>query len=208
MDRAPRGLNIAFLLLLANSAYLAAFASPSLFYYTNVALHVVFGLVWLAWASPWLLRALSAPGAPIPRSARARLLGAVTTVLLIAGGLSGAALTVTGATRPWRWLLFTHIALATAGSVALGLLFLPRIVTIVRRPRPAHGFAGLALLGIVGWSSAVIATQRAVDRENARIVNPETVPASMDEEGTGRRDRSSPRRLKRTWAASSRPTFS
>ena len=174
MDRAPRGLNVAFLLLFANSAYLAAFASPSLFYYTNVALHVVFGLVWLAWASPWLLRARG----PHPRSARARLLGAVTTVLLIAGGLSGAALTVTGATRPWRWLLFTHIALATAGSVALGLLFLPRIVAIARRPRPAHGFAGLAVLGIVGWSSAVIATQRAVDRENARIVNPETVPAT------------------------------
>jgi hypothetical protein len=175
MDRAPRGLNVAFLLLLANSAYLAAFASPSLFYYTNVALHVVFGLIWLAWASPWLVR----------RIARAGALGAVTTMLLLAGGLSGVALAVTGATRPWRWLLITHIALATAGTIALGIFFLPRIVAVLRRPRPAHVFAALGVVGIVGWSSAVIATQRAVDRENARIVNPEIVPASMDEEGTG-----------------------
>jgi tetratricopeptide (TPR) repeat protein len=175
MDRAPRGLNVAFFLLLANSAYLAAFASPSLFYYANVALHVVLGIACFAWAARWLLRSAARMGIP----------GALTTVLVIAGGLSGAALTVSGATRPWRWLLLTHIALATAGAVALVIFLLPRVIPVLRRPRPAHVFAGLALLGIVGWSSAVIATQRAVDRENAHIVNPRNAPASMDEEGMG-----------------------
>src|SRR5690349_689815 len=41
--------------LVLNSAYLAAFATPSLFYYANVGLHVVLGLATLILAARWLL---------------------------------------------------------------------------------------------------------------------------------------------------------
>src|SRR3979411_583762 len=46
MSRQPlqRGLFVGFVALLLNSAYLAAFADPSLWYYTNGALHPILGL--------------------------------------------------------------------------------------------------------------------------------------------------------------------
>ena len=43
-ERPPPPLVIASAVLLVNSAYLAAFATPSLFYFANVALHVVLGV--------------------------------------------------------------------------------------------------------------------------------------------------------------------
>ena len=42
-DRATRLLVIAFAILLVNSSYLAAYASPTLFYFGNIALHILFG---------------------------------------------------------------------------------------------------------------------------------------------------------------------
>jgi tetratricopeptide (TPR) repeat protein len=174
-SRPPRLLLVLFLVLLANSIYLAAFASPTLFYYSNVAAHALIGIVLLAGGAPWLIR----------RVARTSLLGGLTTALLVAAGVSGLALTITGATRAWRWLLITHIVLSTAGVLAAAALWGRRAVRAIGRPRPAHGFVALALLGIVGWSGAVIARQRAADRENGRIVNPDRPPMSMDGEGTG-----------------------
>jgi tetratricopeptide (TPR) repeat protein len=173
--RPSRVLLVLFLVLLANSIYLAAFASPTLFYYSNVAAHALLGIVLLALGSPWLIR----------RVARTSVLGGLTTALLLAAGIAGLALTITGATRAWRWLLITHIVLSAAGVLAAAALWGPSAVRAIGRPRPAHAFIALAVLGIVGWSSAVIARQRAADRENGRIVNPKRPPASSDGEGTG-----------------------
>jgi hypothetical protein len=78
--RPPRGLLAAFFLLLVNSAYLAAFASPTLFYYGNVAGHAFLGVVLLILGTPWLVR----------RLARTSALGGLTAALLIAGGVPGA----------------------------------------------------------------------------------------------------------------------
>jgi tetratricopeptide (TPR) repeat protein len=174
-QRPRRAVLLAFAVLLLNSAYLAAFASPTLFYYSNVALHVLLGVVLFGLGVRWLLRSRASLSAP----------AAVTASLLVAGGVSGLALSFTGATRAWRWLLLTHIVLATAGSIAAIALWLMRVIRTRHRLRPAHGFLAVALLGAIGWSSAVIARQRAADRENARIVNPAVAPSSMDGEGTG-----------------------
>jgi tetratricopeptide (TPR) repeat protein len=174
-QRPRRAFLVAGAVLLLNSAYLAAFASPTLFYYSNVALHVLLGVVLLGLGVRWLFRWRASLSAP----------AMVTASLLVAGGAAGLALSFTGATRAWRWLLVTHIVLATAGSVAAVALGLTRVIRGRPRLRPAHGFLALALLGAIGWSSAVIARQRAADRENGRIMNPAAPPASMDGEGTG-----------------------
>ncbi|MGH9330944.1 MAG: hypothetical protein ACRD09_10905, partial [Vicinamibacterales bacterium] len=144
LSRPARGLFAAFLVLLLNSGYLAAFASPTLFYFSNVALHVLLGVLLLGLGTRWLVRWRTSLSG----------LGALTALLLVAGGVAGLALSVTGATRAWRWLLVTHIVLSTAGAIAAVALGLPRAVRAVGRPRPAHAFIALAVLGIVGWSSA------------------------------------------------------
>src|SRR6185503_1134754 len=86
-----------FLVLVANSAYLAARADPTVFYFANIVLHLVLGAglcahvlvrhgrTWRAW--PGLLRA-AAP-------------------LLAVAAVFGGVLVVVGATRAHRWMLWT-----------------------------------------------------------------------------------------------------
>src|SRR3954451_5625911 len=90
---------------LLNTAYLAAFASPSLFYFTNVVAHLVLGIV-LAIAYG---RRLLADGRRAARWILAPSLG------LAAGGVAGLAIAVGGAAGHFRWLRPTHIALSVAG---------------------------------------------------------------------------------------------
>src|SRR6185503_1401367 len=99
-------------LLLLNSLYLAAFATPSVFYMTNVAVHVLGGAALLVVGALWLrprLRTMS-------RSAT------LATVLIAAGAALGLALAYTGATTRYRWLLLAHIVvIGTGAGLALAL---------------------------------------------------------------------------------------
>jgi RsiW-degrading membrane proteinase PrsW (M82 family) len=109
--------------LIVNSAYLAAFATPSLFYYTNVGLHVVLGVVTLVLAVRWLRQ----------RHARMPVSWMAAAALLGAGALLGGALVATGTTTRFRWLLLAHIAASTAGTlIALAIV---AANALARRPR-------------------------------------------------------------------------
>ena len=77
--------------LAVNSAYLAAFATPSLFYYTNVALHAFVGVVWRAARS-------GAPEFAWTRTCRAR--GGTAARCRNRAGRA----TIPGVSR-YRWLL-------------------------------------------------------------------------------------------------------
>jgi hypothetical protein len=165
----PRALAPGFLVLLANSAYLAGRADPSAFYFANVVLHVVLGMAvaagalarvggWRHW--PGLLRA-AAP-----------LLG-VALVL-------GVVLTVTGTTRPYRVLLYTHIATATAGSLVV-LAWMARAALAQGGARTAL----VALAAVVVLGAAAFPMARREPAPRSRIVNPAGPPASMDGEGAG-----------------------
>ena len=99
-------------LLLVNTAYLAAFATPSLFYYANVALHVLLGVVLLVIGARWARRQTLS------------MTGVLAALILGVGALLGLALTVTGATRSFRWLLLSHIAVTTTGAVLAVALML------------------------------------------------------------------------------------
>ncbi len=165
----------AFGVLLLNSAYLAAFATPSIFYYSNVVAHVVIGVA-------LVIALLSVYGLP-----RVAGLGhGATWVLLGVGTLTGVALMIVGATRPHRWLLQLHIASATAGSLALIIWVL---WPAVRRSSARVRFAALAALAAVALAAA-FATVTAIGhegrrRQTYRIANPTTVPLTMEEEGAG-----------------------
>src|SRR5262245_44235003 len=130
----------AFAVVLINSAYLWAFAEPSIFYFSNVALHVGLGIVLtIAALSYWVAR----------RPAVSSLLR-IGLVLTGAGVLAGMVVTLTGATAPYRRLLDIHIALAAGGSIVLALGAAARArqsaAPAVRRLAPLYPAAAVALL--------------------------------------------------------------
>ncbi|HET8647888.1 MAG TPA: multiheme c-type cytochrome, partial [Vicinamibacteria bacterium] len=165
-------LAVGFLVLLANSAYLAARSDPTVFYFANVVLHVALG-AGLAVAAGRRLRGRRA----------APLLKAAAPLLLLAA-LAGVTLLAVGATRPWRWLLWTHIGAACAGS-ALVLAWMARAGA-----RAAAGQRGLRTAGVVLGAAALIGAAVGVPVRGGgpprhHIANPAEPPASMEGEGAG-----------------------
>jgi tetratricopeptide (TPR) repeat protein len=169
-----------FLLLLLNSAYLAAYADASLFYFTQVLLHILAGLG-LAIAALWQVarRRVSLP--PLV------LIGAAPIVVGLAFGL---ALTWTGATRPHRWMLTIHIATMTIGAA----VWLVQMFVSAARMQPGRArsmlAAGAVIAIVAGVGSAIL--RSSYERRwiaTHRIGNPaaDRVPVAMEEEGAGPR---------------------
>src|SRR5262249_10335947 len=97
-----RAVVAAFIVLLLNSAYLAAYATPSIAYFVNVVLHAVLGVVLTA-VCLWRLRRSASGDA---RTLAGIRLGAVPLAIAAAIGL---VLLVVGATIPYAGLLRAHI---------------------------------------------------------------------------------------------------
>ena len=114
-----------FALLLVNSAYLAAFDTPSLFYFANVAAHAIGGVLLAVGAAVYLIR----------WRPRLSATWSAAAVLLACAAGAGAGLLVIGATTPNVWLVQTHIALAAAGS-ALVVAGLITVVAVAPKRRP------------------------------------------------------------------------
>src|SRR5262245_25284716 len=108
-DKFARVLVVAFALLLINSSYLSAYASPTLFYFVNIAFHILFGGAAVFVFAAYALKTFRTASRPF------RLAG----LLLLAGGAVGAYLTKVGTTRPHRLALQVHVALAVAGSIVM-----------------------------------------------------------------------------------------
>ncbi|HEV7500774.1 MAG TPA: tetratricopeptide repeat protein, partial [Vicinamibacteria bacterium] len=170
-----RKLPLVFLILLANSAYLAGHADATLFYFANVAFHLVLG------AGLAVAAARKVPGwRAWPRT----LLAAAP--LLALGALLGLLLAVIGATHDHAGILRAHIVATTAGSL-LALAWM--VVHVARRAprdeRVALG-SGLALLAAVLVGTVFVVVK---DRREAplryRIANPSLPPESMEGEGGG-----------------------
>jgi tetratricopeptide (TPR) repeat protein len=159
--KARRAAVVGFFLLLANSSYLYAFATPSLFYFANVALHVLGGAA-LALALLLSLRRVVRDG---------RLAAVAAPVLLVGTGL-GLYLAVVGATRAHQTALHWHIAVAAAGAALLTM----RLV----RSRWELAAAGLVFAAplLVRWHDR---TAPPPDR----IENPTSVALGMEGEGAG-----------------------
>jgi tetratricopeptide (TPR) repeat protein len=167
-------LAILFLILLVNTAYIAAFSSATVFYMANVLLHLVLGVV-LSLAVVFTInrrRDLIA-GAPVA-------LGFFLLALIF-----GAVLAWKGNVYANLWLLWSHIAAAGLGVVAL----IPYVWKKAANPSEGRlqfrkGFA-VALALLIGLPAIGIGYRKAFPDPYNRITNPAAAPVSMDGEGGG-----------------------
>ena len=162
-----------FVLLLVNTAYIAAFASPTIPYMMNVFAHFAGGLV-LAGAFAVLLKRTPALRRPLGIAAG---LFAVSIVLAIW-------LVIVGNLLEYRWLLDAHIVTASLGVVAM-FPFVFRLLRSAGRPRALGLGIGNAVVLAAVLPLATAIYVRAYPDPNARIVNPTEPPLSMEGEGGG-----------------------
>lgn len=156
----------AFLVLLLNTAYIAAFASPTIFYMGNVLAHLVLGVV-LAIAVVFL----------IARNADLRQNISTALVFFLIAFLCAAYLVGAGNVHAHRWVLWIHIA-----SSLLGVVALVPYAWKHDRFRPAFQ---LALAILVLFPLSTYAYRKLNPNPNDRIHNPHTAPLTMEGEGGG-----------------------
>jgi len=176
----PKLVAIFFVVLLVNTAYLAAFAEPTIFYMTNVMVHiglgaVLFGvLIWLALKDPEL------------REGTARAVGAFVIALGLGVFLClGAYIPGAGNLMQNRWAFWSHIVFASLGIALL-------VPYVWRKARTEGGgwlqfkkaFQASAVVLVVWPVTAELYRKVFPDRWD-RIRNPLVVPTSMEEEGAG-----------------------
>jgi len=153
----------AVVLFAINTAYVAAFATPSIFYMANVVLHVFLGLV-LSVVLAWRLVRNRVLRTLVPTSSQ---------VLFAAAVLAGVYLVARGSLQEHRWALYVHVIAGVAGVMMLAAVR-------AWRPKVAGALALLALLTLATFSYG-----RLFPNPHDRIRNPKIVPASMQEEGAG-----------------------
>ncbi|MGH9803188.1 MAG: multiheme c-type cytochrome, partial [Blastocatellia bacterium] len=176
-SRLLKFLAIGFLLLLANSSYLASFEYPTVFYILNLGLHFGLGL---------LLTLLF--GSFLTKSWRSMTGGSkIGSLLLLASAGLGTFILVFGATRPYfgfgkpvKWAATWHVIVGIIGVLLFALAVIRQKTqqTFAR----AFGFVlALALLfPLVAWQ-----IQKYTRASRDYIVNPTNPPLSMDGEGQG-----------------------
>src|SRR6185369_15826956 len=147
---------IAFLALIVNSAYIAAFADPSIFYMANVLLHLGLGLALMVVAVIYARR------------------HPVESVAFLLAGLPAIFLAVRGNTMDHRWALWSHILLAAVAVIVIGLRLFHHAA-----PRPWRTALGTAVAILVLLPAASALYRRARPDPNHRIQNPSVVPVSM-----------------------------
>ena len=160
----------AFLILLLNSAYLFSSGEPTLFYISNVLLHVGLGIVLILPFSIYVYKQ------------KLSKLGQIGVIGIGIGIITGLYLMVVGAITPYRWLLITHIVSVSTGSLFFCLYLL----------RDAEFLTPLLRKVTVGVLVAVVLfpigaqlTQHYLPDETYLVENPALPPTSMYEEGGG-----------------------
>jgi len=172
---------IAFVILVLNSGYLAAFAEPTLFYMLNVLLHVVLGV---ALVIPFFIfvRRFLENDAPKGKEL-AIYMGRLGYWCLAPCVLAGLYLTVVNATHSHRWILYFHIA---AGFI--GVAFFQKAIRSVAHKVSTQNQYDVA--GRVAWIVVVIAVfvpiaagiyNMIVPRDDEQITNPMTQLRKLEE---------------------------
>jgi Flp pilus assembly protein TadD len=167
-------LTTGFILLLINSSYLAAYAEPTLFYFGNVVIHLLLGVALAIISAAYLFKRLRT-------LSPAMLFSVVALTLSTALGLF---MMRYGSIRPYRWALYAHIALGVAGSI-------PLVISLFKA---ARGYAQsnrrkLVQVAIVSFMLLLPVATTAYDRYTGtardKIINPDSVPLNMENEGGG-----------------------
>jgi tetratricopeptide (TPR) repeat protein len=174
ISTAQRAIAAGFLVLLLNTAYLWAFAFPTIPYMAGVLLHLVLGLA-LCPGFVWLLC----------RDAHVRRGGGTAAGFLFLAVAAGAYLAFAGNTFNHRWVLWAHIGAGLVGTLAL-------LHYVWQRGHAEHGawlpfrHAFAACVAVVLLLPALSAAYRKVFPNSAdQIANPGIPPASMAGEGGG-----------------------
>ncbi len=191
MTRGSKLLSAGFLVLVLNSAYLAAFAEPTIFYFVQVALHPVLALALAAAATVRVIRAVRLkPDATYGRDAgrygppAISRLGAAAIAVSLVGLVFGLGVVVRGGALANRWLVDAHVASSSIGAVLIAVWAWRAMPRRWLSPRLVRG----SMLAVAAIAFVVVAAGRVRDaswREAHRIQNPTTAPLSMEEEGAG-----------------------
>ncbi len=182
LSGAAKWLLISGLFLAANSAYLAAFGDPSLFYVANALLHPLLGII-----AGILLVVFIMRHRDLLAGAGVVAADPITGMTLAVAAGFGIYLLFAGMTRPHSMALYAHVGASVAG------LFL---LLVLLHTRARRAGAGAAVGRAWRWSVGVVACavafyvavaiyQRAVPNERYIIHNPSTAPLSMEQEGAG-----------------------
>ena len=173
-NKLAKWIGVCFIILLVNTAYVAAFATPSVFYMTNVLIHLGMGLG-LAIGVAFQLRKDSTLLNGIPGA-----LGLFGIAVLL-----GLFLVKAGNTTDNRWALWAHIGAAGLGLTAI----IPYVWKRAKengggwlRFKTAYQYA-LAFLVLLPIGSTLY--QKSFPDPTSRIRNSLTVPTAMQEEGAG-----------------------
>ena len=169
---------VLFVVLLVNTAYITAFASPTVFYMTNVLAHLVLGLALAVAFGVLLARRPDLRAGIVPAA-----------VLLGIALIAGLWLAVAGNVLAHRPVLWAHIVAAGLGVIALGVWLWRRSAAGIGDARPGwtrfrQAFVAAAVL-LVAFPGVMALWRKAHPDPNARIVNPLVVPTTMQEEGGG-----------------------
>src|SRR5271157_3252886 len=175
---AAKWLLIFGLFLVANSAYLAAFGDPSLFYVANALLHPLLGIIAGILLVVFIARHRELLGGAA---------GGITGLFLAVAAGFGIYLLFVGMTRPHSLALYAHVGASVAGLFLLMVILRARAHQACARTPAKQAWrwsAGVATLA-AAFYAAVAIYQRAVPNERYIIHNPSTAPLSMGQEGAG-----------------------
>lgn len=161
-----------FVALLVNTAYIAAFADPTVFYMGNVLIHFLLGIALAVAVAALFLR----------RKDLARELAAPAALGTLAL-VSGLWLAIAGNVTQNRWLLWAHVITAGLAVVSLIPWAWRRISAGGGERRFGRAFLASALLLVA--LPLIMAVWRRANPPSREVRNPLIVPTSMHEEGEG-----------------------
>ncbi len=168
------------LILVANSAYLAAFGDPTLFYVVNGLLHPFLGVLAAVLSAVYLFRA---------KEVLLRESWEAWLVPLVLSGILGIYLAIAGMTRPHSLALYAHVTFAVLGlGLLLGhLRLLSRMPGLEQRFKKTFRSCAVVMPAAAVFYVAAALYQHYFPNLRYTIRNPSTPPLSMKEEGGGAR---------------------
>ena len=162
-----------FVVLLLNTAYITAFASPTIFYMGNVLVHLLLGLVLAVMLAVLLVRRPEMRTGLVPAA-----------IFFLLALLAGLWLAVDGNVLRNRPVYWAHVVAAGLGVAAVGAWIWRRGAQGGGWGRFRQAFAAAVALLVLVPAVTAIYHQARPNPEN-HIYNPMVVPTSMNEEGGG-----------------------
>ncbi len=169
-----------FLLLLANSSYLAAFNAPTAFYILNLGLHFGLGLLLLVLFVRYVKQSWSEMNLAMRAAASVLLASAAFGVAILAYGAIQPFLT---ARKPLHWAMTAHVITGVLGVLALAFASLRYFrATGQKRYARLGGLAAVLAIALPLLAGAY-ATRQSANRDH--FSNPLNPPLTMEGEGAG-----------------------